>query len=401
MKVCGYSFAPSKFYEMKKIVFCLSLPIGALILMSSSCNDKNTAGAKKLECTYTSDITLTNHNPDGVDYECDCEVDISAGTFKIDPGVEIVFKSGGALYVHDAATIKAVGTSSMPIYMSDIEGSWKGVAVYSDKDANELSYVEMTNAGNYNFATVIAGFTHDNKGSVVVNGKLKITNSTINGSKGYGVAYLANGVCTGFSGNQINMSMSHPLFIYAGELNNTSLGSCTFAANNKSTIAIYGKTSNADVTQTVDFIQAPLPYYGMTSLNFKNVTKMAAGTTIIMSNNTGIYVTGQQYLQINGTSSNPVTIKGETESAGFWIGLLVNTNNPNNVFNYLNIADGGSESLGFPAEETNLAMGAASQAQLTLNNCKSERNVGTCQVFVGDANGFVNNSPLITTVCTP
>lgn len=386
---------------MKKIVLCLSMSAGALILMSASCNDKDTAGAKKLDCAYASDFTLTNHNPNGVDYECDCEVDISAGTFKIEPGVEIVFKSGGALYVHDDATIKAIGTSAMPIRMSDFEGSWKGIAVYSDKEANELNNVEIVNAGNYNFGTVIGGFTHDSKGSVVVDGKLKIYNTVVTGSKGYGVAYLASGECTGFSGNQVNLSMSHPVFIYAGQLNNTSLASCTFNANTKNSIAIYGYTSNEDVTEPVDFIQTPIPYQGITGLNFKDVTKMAAGTTIIMSNNKGIYVTGQQYMQINGTASNPVTIKGETETSGFWLGLLVNTNNPNNVFNYLNITDGGSATLGFPAEETNLAMGAAAQAQLTLNNCTSERNVGTCQVFVGDNNGFTNNSPLITTVCTP
>lgn len=387
--------------KMKKVLFSLSLLSGTLILMSTKCKNDSAKGALHLDCSYSASTVLTNHNPNGVDYICDCEVDITGGVFTIEDGVEIQFTTGAGLYVGPNATIKALGTSSSPVRLTNSEGSWKGIYVESPKDANELNYVVMENAGQYNFATTVEGFNHDNKASVVVWGKLKVSNSTITGSKGYGVAYLSSSESGGFTNNTINNSATYPLFIAAKELNNTSLNTCSFSGNGKNVIAIYGINSNADVSNAVDFIKTPIPYLAISSLNFIETTTMAAGTLILMSSDKGMYVHGQGSLAIQGTSSNPVVIKGENETAGFWKGLLVNTNNSNNEFNYLHIYDGGSDETGFGADLTNLAMGTGFTAKLTLNNCKSERYAGSCQVYAGHVSGFTNNSPDITLVCTP
>lgn len=386
---------------MKNKLSTLGVMAGVLVLMSTECKKNKTVGAIPLDCSYSSSFTLKNHNVNGADYTCDCEVDISGGTFTIEPGVEIIFNSGGALYVHNDATLKAIGTDADPIAMYESAGSWMGIYVDSEKDANEISHVKMENAGQYNFTTSVAGFSHDNKAAVVVSGKLKMTNSVIAGSKGYGVAYLSSSESMGFANNTINNSAGYPLFIGAEDLNSTSLNTCNFSANAKNFVAIYGINSNSDVSKAVDIIKAPIPYLAISSLNFRHETTMAAGAEVIMTNNAGIFVSGQGYLKINGTSSSPVIIKGETETPGFWIGLGINTNNPNNEFNYLKIYDGGSDEIGIGAELTNMAMGMATQAQLILNNCTSERTVGTCQVFVGDINGFTNNSASIVDVCTP
>lgn len=388
--------------KMKKVLFSLSLIAGTLVLMSSECKKKpNTTGAILLDCEYENGITLTNHNKNGVDYICDCEVYVSGGVFAVEEGVEINFGSSAGLRIAQNGTIKAVGSSSSPVIMRASEGSWKGIYVESEKDANELNFVRIENAGQKDFTTTIAGFSHDNKASVIAGGRLKITNSTITGSKGYGVAYLNSSTSLGFANNTINTSAGYPLFILASELNNTSLATCSFTGNGKNVLAIYGVTSNDDVDKAVDFIKTPIPYFAISSLNFLKPATMAAGTTIIMSNNQGIYVSGQEYLRINGTASEPVVIKGETETPGFWIGMAVKTNNPNNVFNYLHIFDGGSDEADFSAELANISMGASSTAQLTLNNCKSERYAGSCQVYAGHVSGFTNNSPDITLVCTP
>lgn len=387
---------------MKKVLFSLSLIAGTLVLMSSECKKKpNTTGAILLDCEYANGITLTNHNKNGVDYICDCEVYVSGGIFAVEEGVEINFGSSAGLNIAPNGTIKAVGSSSNPIIMRASEGSWKGIYVESEKDANELNFVRIENAGQSDFTTTIAGFSHDNKASVIAGGRLKMANTTITGSKGYGVAFLNSSTNLGFNNNTINTSTGYPLFIPAAELNASSLATCNFTGNTKNMIAIYGINSNSDVAKSVDFIKTPIPYYAITSLNFLKASTMAAGTTIIMANNKGIYVNGQEYLAIDGTASEPVVIKGETETPGFWIGMAVRTNNPNNVFNYLHIYDGGSEESDFSADLANISMGASSTALLTLNNCKSERYAGSCQVYAGHVNGFTNNSPDIILVCTP
>lgn len=363
------------------------------------CEQKDPIEAIKLECSYSSDFTLKNHKS-GVDYICDCEVDISVGNFTIEPGVEISFTSSGALFIHDQATLKAAGTANEPIIMKDSEGSWKGIAIYSNKDLNQLSYAELHNAGNYTFGTVVAGFIHDYKAAIVVDGKAKLNNTTISGSKGYGVAYLSAASVTGFSGNTINNSESFPLFLAANQLNQTNLSNCSFSGNGKNYIAIYGQSSNSNVDNAVDFIQTQIPYYGLSSLNFVNVTRMAAGTHIVMANDKAIYISGNEYLKINGTAANPVIIRGETQAAGFWQGLLVNTNNPNNVFDYLNISDGGSSKLGVMPHKANIAVADMHPTQLTINNCTSTNYSGSQLSVSGTDGALTNNSPQITIIST-
>ena len=50
-------------------------------------------------------------------------------------------------------------------------------------------------------------------------GRLKMANTTITGSKGYGVAFLNSSTNLGFNNNTINTSTGYPLFIPAAELN--------------------------------------------------------------------------------------------------------------------------------------------------------------------------------------
>ena len=69
-------------------------------------------------------------------------------------------------------------------------------------------------------------------------------------------------------------------------------------------------------------------------------------------------------------------------------------------FNYLHISDGGNSAY-YAAEKTNIAIGSARKAKLTLNNCQSSNYEGSCAVAYSNADGeLVNNSPGITEVCT-
>lgn len=384
------------FLRMKKVT--LSISAGLLILIASGCKEDPTNG--DLPCSYTSDAVLVDRN-DGVDYVCNCDVDISSGTFRIEPGVVIEFTSEGGLSVTGNAVIKMIGTASDPIVLrgtSNTPGSWKGVRIITEENGNELSHVQVLNAGSRYFMGVTAGSSYEDKAAVVVEGKAKITNTTVSGSDGLGIAFLSSATSLGFSDNSISQGKGFPLFIYAGQLNNTSLSSCSFINNTKNYIGIYSQSSNEEVYEEVDFIQTPVPYYSIKGLSFLNKTTMAEGTTLVMANNTGIYVQGNEYLKINGTASKPVVIRGESALAGFWRGLLVNTNNPENVFNYLNISDGGSEELGIMPKKANLALANVATAQLTLNNCTSVNYSGH-QLSVSATDGLLtNNSPAITDI---
>src|SRR5690606_1602652 len=137
-----------------------------------------------------------------------------------------------------------------------------------------------------------------------------------------------------------------PIITYAGWLNsNFNLGSCTFSGNGAPYIALYSTTSNEEVNGMVSIPKASLPYYAIRGLNFTGDAVIAAGVEIHFANNLRMGVNDGASLAINGTSTEPVIIRGETKSPGFWQGMLIRSNNPKNVFNYLQIADGGSEEI--------------------------------------------------------
>lgn len=372
--------------------------IAALFALATGCKKEEPVG--NLKCEYTQDITLTNQRP-GVDYTCDCIVGISGGTFTVEPGTEIEFTSGGALHVTDQGVLRITGTEQEPVILRGSTpgaGTWKGIAIDSEMDANEISHARISDAGNWMYATTVAGFNHDHKAGIGINGKAKITHTTVTGCEGYGIAFLNPATSLGFANNAINNCTDLPLFIFAGQLNNTNLPTCTFTGNAKNYIGIYARNSNSEVHDKVDMLATTVPYYALSSLSFNNQTTMAEGTVLVMAPDLAIYVHGEQFLRINGTATRPVTIRGEAPGAGTWRGILVNTDHANNIFNYLNISGGGSEKLGIMPNKANIALADVAPALLTINNCTSTEYVGHQLSVSGTDGQLTNNSPAITDI---
>ncbi len=69
---------------------------------------------------------------------------------------------------------------------------------------------------------------------------------------------------------------------------------------------------------------------------------IAPGTTVIMCANGAISVRETGSLNAVGTAIDPIVFKGETASPGYWEGIEIRSNNPNNQFNYVTISDAGS-----------------------------------------------------------
>lgn len=377
----------------------------------TSCDKKEnvqptTGGPEELSCAIASGKKLTNHNTTGtgVDYIVSCEVEVTGGNLEIAPDVTIEFKNGAGLNIREQATIKAVGTVDKPIIMRG-QGSgntWKGISIWSEQNTSKLAACNITGAGSgVNFSNVIAGYTQDIKAAIAVWGRVDISTVTITGSDGVGIAADYNAALA-FSALTIQNCKDQPLYTYAGLLNsNYNYNNCSFTGNGSQYIGLYSFSSNEVVEGTVSISKAPLPYLATTGMSFEGEATIAAGVEIRFANNTMMGVNSTGSLAINGTTSQPVIIRGATPTAGFWKGMLVNSDNPKNVFNYLNISDGGSEKLGLMPEKTNIAVADVAKAMLTLNNCTSTNNSGSCQVSVSTVDGaLTNNSPQITSVCS-
>lgn len=395
---------------MRKLKFYI--PVAAFIATMASCDKKESTATpttgmpQELPCAIPSGMKLTNHNTtgSGVDYIVSCEVEATGGLLDIDPGVTIEFKYETALYIREGATLNARGTAEMPIIMrgQGAGATWYGLSIWSGNNTSKLANVQIFNAGSgVTFSNVIAGFTQDIKASLALWGRADINGLKIVGSDGVGIA-IDDEAKISFANLEITSCKDQPLLTYAGNVNNNfMMNNCVFTNNGSQYIGLFSMSSNAEVDGAVNIPKASIPYLATTDLNFNGETVIAAGVTIHFENEGILGVNSQGSMRINGTAAEPVVIRGKMQSRGFWRGIMVNSDNPGNVFNYLNVADGGSSRLGLMPEKANIAVADAREAMLTLNNCTSENVDGGCQVTVSGTDGkLVNNSPQITQICT-
>jgi hypothetical protein len=66
-----------------------------------------------------------------------------------------------------------------------------------------------------------------------------------------------------------------------------------------------------------------------------------AGAVVSFCEGASIIVKSSGYLKADGTSADPIVFKGATSTKGFWDGIRIESNNPNNVFNYVTFRDAG------------------------------------------------------------
>ncbi len=105
----------------------------------------------------------------------------------IDPGVEIRFNNDAGILI-SSGSISAVGSSTSPINFKgfvDAKGTWDGIEIESINPANELRYVNISNAG-YSRVTCC-----DSPAAIKIESAAIATveNATISDTKGCGILY--------------------------------------------------------------------------------------------------------------------------------------------------------------------------------------------------------------------
>jgi hypothetical protein len=127
---------------------------------------------------------------DGSKYLVSADIEFKSGV-KIAPGATFEFAADKALYVDDeGGYIIAKGTAAQKITFTGKQktnGFWKGIMIYSANPANEMDHINITHGGS----NALTGVGTKSNLVVYDNGStpaaLKITNSTISNSGGWGI----------------------------------------------------------------------------------------------------------------------------------------------------------------------------------------------------------------------
>lgn len=354
-----------------------------------------------LDCSYATNTTLTNRNPNGVDYYATCMVAITGGTFTIEPGVTIAFESGAGISVDENGSLKAVGTSSDLITFTTRTGSssWAGLSFYNVSTNNELTRCVIENAGNDN-QYLLDGTPEP--GAVLVAGRLRMANTTIKDSENHGLVTTQYGVTLslpGFQNNTFEGNNGYPIVLEKDILNGLDVASCTYRSNTYQNIKLVATSAGSDRTNLTPYSQhtwqdAGVPYYVNEGFIIADGASLVLeqGVHLLFDGDGYIEVTGtnnSSFLKANGTNSNPIIMEGTQAQAGFWDGLGITTNSQNNLLNYVTIRHAGNNAYFYSAgSEASLRIGNYfyGNTKVSLNNVNIEQSTG-CGMVVYDHDG--------------
>lgn len=333
----------------------------------------------------------------------DCELEIRDGTFEIEPGTTIQFNQGASLVIENNGVIRALGNSGLPITMTGTDpgrATWRGVYINSSTGANQFEHVVIEDAGD---GETFVQFT-TNHAAVTFQGRLSMTNCTIENSGSNGILSeesLTLSRVDAFENNRIIGCRDFPVLVNQNHIANMSLPSCTFIENGDNMIGIH--QGNGDrLTVESSFEALDIPYFIDEGLDLFASLTLESGVEIVMGN--GSYVNNNSstnsFLLIQGTQSNHVTIRGEEALRGYWEGIYMTADNSLNIWEFLDLSDGGSSVQGHGDLAGNITLEFG--ARLTINNCTSSRSGGDCDIVLSDFGGLPtleNNSPDIDSIC--
>ena len=118
----------------------------------------------------------------------------------LEAGIEMIFGENSGLGVYDEGTLNAVGTATDKIIFKGSvtqKGHWRGIHTETLSNNNELTHVEITDAGgNYVYCCNSAA------GLIVKDGRMKVTNSYIHDNDGCGI-FVSSGATLEETGNTL------------------------------------------------------------------------------------------------------------------------------------------------------------------------------------------------------
>ncbi len=375
----------SKRSFMKKLI----LAVPALFLSLLACTP-----SPIVIDTCTTEISSANNNniissgttwvnsASTCDYFVKSNVTLNA-PLNIEAGTTIVFEGGIGMSVASSGTLTAIGNSSNKILFrgkTETAGLWKGISIDSTTN-NQMAFTIVKDAGS-----LASQF-----GAIYVSGgRLALTDSVVKNNTQYGLYASSNpSNLDGFARNTFFANGRSGVNVYPPQLKSLdaatkyqSSGQNNEAPNTDPWVNVKGGSlpvSDAtNVVATTYRIEGTLFVGG-------NMT-IAPSTEILFAGGVTFNVTGGGMLTAIGTFGQPITFRGQTETAGFWDGIVIGSST-NNRMAFVNVKDTGA----------NASIPAAiylTDAKLTLTDSRISNNSRNGLMLVAgtsDITGFARN----------
>ena len=293
----------------------------------------------------------------------------SDATLTIEPGCQVKFDSGAALYIgyFSGATLHAVGTSGSPITFTSntvtpAPADWRGIVFFNSTNdgATIMDYCTVEYGGNDSY----------NSNINCNNASPTIQNCTIQHSDGYGI-YCDNVSAPTLTNNTVNNNAIFPITLYCGLLDSNVTGN-TGSWNGTDAIEVRGGniTSNRTwIPQIFYFnVTGSIHVYGDATLT------IPPGCRVEFNGGTGLYIGyySRGVLNAVGTNVNPIRFTSHvaTHAPGDWEGIVFfnSTDDSATIMDYCTVEYGG-----YGGYDSNINCNNASP---TIQNCTIQHSDG-------------------------
>jgi len=273
-----------------------------------------------------------------IPYLTDAQVYDITEKLSVEAGAEIVFAENGGLGIYDNGALTIAGTESQPVIFrgqQSVAGYWRGIHIETNSLSNDINYLQLSHAGS-NYVYCCNGI-----GSIFLkDGRASIKNTTISVGAGYGIHTKVGFSFSEFQNNRITTHAQEALYLsmeQAGQLD--GMGS-DFSGNSKDYVRIY----SAQVKAATHLAKSSVPYSIETGkiIDVVEALTLDPGVDLVFETQAGLGIYDAGSLNAVGTSSEKVIFRGKSEQKGFWRGIHTETNSINNVLDFVEIRNAGS-----------------------------------------------------------
>ncbi|MFD1552192.1 hypothetical protein [Putridiphycobacter roseus] len=296
------------------------------------------------------------------------------------PGAIFTMCEGSSITIESNGYMNATGTAENPIIFKGetaAKGFWTGIAFKSNNPNNKLIHASVSDAGTY-WAWDYAGVYVGN------NAQISMSNSSITNNAEYGLFIENGGLISNFSSNTFGTNKIG-FSLAVDQVHKIDGASNYNEANTNDYVEVRNGTIGTDVTWPAT--TTPLL---VDDLTIDGGLTLSPGSNIKMEATAVINVKATGYLNATGTSSNPITIVGRYASTGYWSGMRIESNNPNNKLIYTTIADGGNY---WAYEYSNIHV----KGKVEMNNC-NVNNANSYGLYIDNGAQISCNSTIATTI---
>lgn len=306
------------------------------------------------------------------------------GDLVIEAGTRVVFGNGASLVNTGGGSLQAVGTAEDPIHFigeNPVPGYWQGMVFSANNPLNELTHVVVDGAGS---GSPGYGDTNDTNIGVRNNARVKISNTTIRNSAGYGLLVRAADL-SGFADNRFEGIAGAPIHLPSNQLGNLD-GASDYdgtADNPNGDAYLEVEDSTLETDQTWPKINLP---YRLERGNNHRIDgahlTIEPGAVFEFESSAELQVLDDGALTAVGTADEPIIFRGFQEGQGVWDGILFGSNDARNELEHVVVDGAGAGGLGASSLDANVAV-FGTNASLKLSN-STISNSGGFGIYLGN-----------------